>query len=65
LPVYASELLPQFPGATLAYPSAGRLGEVARDQIDEIGDTQLLEPIYLRAPHITMPKASSPTAINR
>ena len=65
LPFYASEPLPQFPGATLAYPSAGRLAEVARALIDEIADTQLLEPIYLREPHITVPKASSPIAINR
>jgi tRNA threonylcarbamoyladenosine biosynthesis protein TsaB len=65
VPLYASEILPQFSKATIAYPSAGRLAEVARDQIDEIADTQSLEPIYLREPHITVPKASSPIAINR
>lgn len=65
LPLYASEPLAQFPGATLAYPSARRLAEVARDQIDEIADTRSLEPIYLRGPHITVPKASSLTAIVR
>jgi tRNA threonylcarbamoyladenosine biosynthesis protein TsaB len=63
VPLYASELLPQFPKATLAYPSARRLAEVARDQAGEIADTRSLEPIYLREPHITMPRASSPTAI--
>jgi len=65
VPLYASERLPQFPKATLAYPSARRLAEVARGQAGEIADTRSLEPIYLRGPHITMPRASSPTAINR
>lgn len=65
VPLYASEPLPQFPRATLAYPSARRLAVVARDRIDEIADTMSLEPIYLREPHITVPKASSQTAINR
>ena len=57
-PLYASELLPQFPASTLAYPSAGKLAVVARNQIGEIFDTQSLEPIYLREPHITAPRAS-------
>jgi tRNA threonylcarbamoyladenosine biosynthesis protein TsaB len=65
VPLYASEPLPQFSQATLAYPSARRLAELARDQIDEIPDTRSLEPIYLREPHITVPKASPKTAINR
>jgi tRNA threonylcarbamoyl adenosine modification protein YeaZ len=64
-PLYFSEPLPQFPRATLAYPSARRLAEVARDQAGEIADTRSLEPIYLREPHITVPRASSLTAINR
>lgn len=63
--LYASEPLPQFPGATLAYPCARRLAEVARDQINELADTRSLEPIYLRAPHITVPKVASMTAIKR
>jgi len=53
IPVYASELLPQFPLAKLAYPIARKLTEIARP---EIGDTGSLEPIYLREPHITVPK---------
>ena len=57
-PLYASELLPQFPTATLAYPSAGKLAVLARNQICEIADTQSLEPIYLREPHITVPNTS-------
>jgi tRNA threonylcarbamoyladenosine biosynthesis protein TsaB len=65
VPLYASEPLPQFPKATLAFPSARRLAERARDQIEEIADSRSLEPIYLREPHITLPKASCMTAINR
>lgn len=65
VPLYASELLPQFPKAVLAYPSARRLAEGARDQAGEIADTRSLEPIYLREPHITMPRVPSPAAINR
>jgi len=65
VPLYASEFLPQFPRAVLAYPSARRLSEVARDQIDELTETLPLEPIYLRAPHITVPKVAPMTAIKR
>jgi tRNA threonylcarbamoyl adenosine modification protein YeaZ len=64
VPVYASESLPQFPKATLAFPSAGKLAEVARDQIDEIAEAQSLEPIYLREPHITVAKASRVSALS-
>ena len=65
LPLYASEPLPQFPKAMLGYPSARRLAELAQDQVEEIADTRSLEPIYLREPHITVPKTSPTTAINR
>lgn len=65
VPLFGSEPLPQFPKATLAYPSARRLAEVARDQAGEIGDTQSLEPIYLREPHITVPRAFPRAAIKR
>jgi tRNA threonylcarbamoyladenosine biosynthesis protein TsaB len=65
VPLYASEPLQQFPKATLAYPRAQKLAEVARDQIDEITDTRSLEPIYLRAPHITVPKVAPMGAIKR
>jgi tRNA threonylcarbamoyladenosine biosynthesis protein TsaB len=65
LPVYASASLPQFPRAALAFPSARRLAELALEQIGEIPDSQSLEPIYLREPHITVPKATSITVINR
>jgi tRNA A37 threonylcarbamoyladenosine modification protein TsaB len=65
VPLYASEPLPQFPKATLAYPSARRLAAIARDQLGEIADTQSLEPIYLREPHITVPKASRASATHQ
>lgn len=65
LPLYASEPLPQFPKAALAYPSARRLAEVVRDQAGEITDTRSLEPIYLREPHITVPKPSRASAIHQ
>jgi hypothetical protein len=65
LPVYASMPLPQFPRAVLAFPSARRLAELALEQMSEIPDSQSLEPIYLREPHITVPNATSITAINR
>jgi hypothetical protein len=64
MPVYASEPLPQFPQAALAYPSAGKLGEAARDQAGEIAETRSLEPIYLREPHITVAKASRISALS-
>lgn len=58
VPLFASEPLPQFPRAVLAYPSARRLAEVARDPAGEIADARSLEPIYLREPHITVPKTA-------
>jgi tRNA threonylcarbamoyladenosine biosynthesis protein TsaB len=64
-PVYTSAPLPQFPNVPLAYPSALRLAELARDQIEEIPDSRSLEPIYLREPHITAPRAFPVAAINR
>jgi tRNA threonylcarbamoyladenosine biosynthesis protein TsaB len=57
-PVYGSEQLPQFSLAQLAYPAAARLAEIARIQATEIDDSRSLEPIYLREPHITVPKQS-------
>ena len=56
MPVYASECLSQFPIAKLAYPSAGRLLEIARFHDGDIDGS--LEPIYLREPHITVAKAT-------
>jgi len=56
LPIFTSEPLPQFRDTILAWPSAKRLAELARNQIAELFDSQSLEPIYLREPHITVPK---------
>lgn len=64
-PTYASEALPQFPLAMLAYPSALRLAELTRDRMGEIADIQGLEPIYLREPHITVAKKLHPSVINQ
>ena len=57
VPIYRSSPLPQFPQASLAFPSARELAELARTRIDKMADTASLEPIYLREPHITVPKA--------
>jgi tRNA threonylcarbamoyladenosine biosynthesis protein TsaB len=65
VPLYASEPLPQFSKATLAYPSARKLAEVARAQAGELEDTPSLEPIYLREPHITIPKMSRASALHQ
>jgi tRNA threonylcarbamoyladenosine biosynthesis protein TsaB len=56
VPLFASESLPQFPVTKLAYPSAGRLVEIAHLYPDDIDGA--LEPIYLREPHITVAKAT-------
>lgn len=53
--IYASEQLPQFPQARLAFPSARRLAEIARAQSNELVDAPILEPLYLREPYITKP----------
>lgn len=55
-PIYSSEDLPQFSDVNRAYPSAARLAEIATRRGNEFPDVESLEPIYLRAPHITVPK---------
>jgi tRNA threonylcarbamoyladenosine biosynthesis protein TsaB len=55
-PVFVSESLSHFPRLQLAYPCAARLIEVTVGQTNQISDAESLEPIYLRAPHITTPK---------
>ncbi len=54
LPVLATEPLEQFGQVTVEQPSALRLAELAPDWTDE--ETETLEPIYLRPPHITTPR---------
>jgi len=56
LPIFASESLPQFSQVKPAYPSAALLAKMAVASGGEIGDMESLEPIYLREPHITVPK---------
>lgn len=62
LPIYASEPLAQFRQATVAYPSAIHLAQIVRRGDNNVS-VPPLEPIYLREPHITVPKAlfGSPT----
>jgi tRNA threonylcarbamoyl adenosine modification protein YeaZ len=55
MPVFSSELLPQFEHAVIRFPSAAVLARLA----EEPGRSFFLpslEPIYLREPHITLPK---------
>jgi tRNA threonylcarbamoyladenosine biosynthesis protein TsaB len=54
LPHIATQALPQFPDVIVEHPSAFRLAELAREM--EIKDAEELEPIYLRAPYITVPR---------
>jgi tRNA threonylcarbamoyl adenosine modification protein YeaZ len=65
VPIYSFEALPQFPQSLLAFPAARRLAQLARDRDGEIADTGSLEPIYLYAPHITVPKSARMPAINK
>jgi tRNA A37 threonylcarbamoyladenosine modification protein TsaB len=54
LPRIATQPLPQFAGVIVEHPSALRLVELAEEM--EIEDAEELEPIYLRAPYITVAK---------
>ncbi|HSI14984.1 MAG TPA: tRNA (adenosine(37)-N6)-threonylcarbamoyltransferase complex dimerization subunit type 1 TsaB [Chthoniobacter sp.] len=56
LPIYATEPVAQFPQAQIALPSAVKLALLASTTTGIIA-TDNLEPIYLREPHITQPKA--------
>ncbi len=53
-PIFTSESLPALPGAEVRHPSALILAELAEEMTEEAAAP--LEPIYLRAPHITYPK---------
>ncbi len=55
LSIFASEKLPQFKRAVIAYPSAILLAGLAQDSHRNFASPPL-EPIYLREPHITIPK---------
>jgi tRNA threonylcarbamoyl adenosine modification protein YeaZ len=56
LPIFATEETPQFPGVQIALPSAAILARLAAEGRGIVA-TENLEPIYLREPHITLPKA--------
>jgi len=53
--IFASEKLPQFERAIVRYPSAEILTRLAQDS-NRTFSLPPLEPIYLREPHITLPK---------
>lgn len=55
LPVVTSEPIKVFPSAVVTYPSAKILAELAGEGRG-IVQTDHLEPLYLRDPHITQPK---------
>ena len=54
-PVFSSELLPQFHRAVMGFPSALILARLAKEPRQSFF-LPPLEPIYLREPHITIPK---------
>ncbi len=54
-PVFSSDPLPQFERAVVRFPSARVLARLAQEPQRSFS-VPLLEPIYLREPHITMPK---------
>jgi hypothetical protein len=54
MPVFSSENL-DFPGVQLRYPQVDRIGRLAVEGRG-IHSRGVLEPIYLREPHITAPK---------
>jgi tRNA threonylcarbamoyladenosine biosynthesis protein TsaB len=56
LPVYAPTPLPDFPRAQVALPRAALLAELAATGRGILAEDNL-EPLYLRDPHITQPKA--------
>src|SRR6266566_7086004 len=60
IPIFSSESLPQFERAVLRYPSALVLARVAREPHRSFF-LPPLEPIYLREPHITIPKVRTET----
>ncbi len=55
MPILATEKLPQFERAELRYPSAQLLARLATDWKKSFAQPPL-EPMYLREPHITIPK---------
>jgi len=58
-PFYMSEKLAAFPTGTIAFPSAAVLARQAAEE-RSIVQTDDLDPIYLREPHISQPKPIGP-----
>ncbi len=56
VPIFCFDSLPQFPLAVIGYPSAELLARLTHDSNRNF-KLPPLEPIYLREPHITLPKA--------
>jgi len=54
-PIFTSDSLTQFGRAAVRFPSAFLLGKLAREPRRSFS-LPPLEPIYLREPHVTMPK---------
>jgi tRNA A37 threonylcarbamoyladenosine modification protein TsaB len=54
--IFATEELPQFKRVQLRYPSARTLARLAADA-NRAFVLPPLEPMYLREPHITMPRS--------
>jgi tRNA threonylcarbamoyladenosine biosynthesis protein TsaB len=55
MPMFTTEKLPQFERAELRYPTAKVLARLATDSNRNLAQPPL-EPMYLREPHITIPK---------
>src|ERR1043166_941620 len=53
--IFTTEKLPQFERAELRYPAARMLAQLANDS-NRVFAQPPLEPMYLREPHITVPK---------
>jgi len=53
--IFTTEELPQFDRAVLRYPAARMLAQLASDSKRKFAQPPL-EPMYLREPHITIPK---------
>ena len=58
--IFCSEPLPQFAGAVVRYPSAKVLARLAQDPNRRF-TLPPLEPMYLREPHITVPRSTTRT----
>lgn len=57
-PLFCSEPVPLFPEAELRFPAATHLAQRAAELPNELMKPPL-EPMYLRAPHITIPRGAS------